>query len=552
MRNLFLILAVLSLSLQKSYTQKNYEIESRKVDSIIESYYQKHKPGIAVAAIKDGKTVYENMIGMADLEHQISITDSTAFHIASVSKQFTAYLALLLEKEGKLSMNDDIKNYLPELKELPYKIDLYQLANHTHGLPNLFELAHLKGKGPQNRMTHEEVIEMLLNIKSVNFKPGEKYEYNNTGFALLAEIIERVEGISFQEVLSNKVFEPVGMINSLAVNSPDLIIKNKAHSYKLENETYYNYDFNLMANGSSGISTTIDDLSKWAAFFQNPSVQAGEILKKMQAPTVLNSGDSIQYGLGLEQKNYKGVNLVFHGGGDAGYRSYILHAPENNFSVVILGNNNDFTPLEITYSIVDLFLKAHIKEPSNPKQVNYTTEELKAFEGTYQMFPGTYFNFIAERDTLYFQSYGSTNKAPLPVIGNSEFSFPYIPFSKFDFNENSLIFHIADFKYPAERIQLNKVDRKSVKYDDYTGIFRNEEFDSTFELVIENKKLVAKHSLNEDIEIKPLSKDKFYSKKSFFGELDFIRNHRGDILGFKLSGQNIKNIEFMKIGDHST
>lgn len=540
-------LLVLSLAFQTLLAQKNYQKEFHKVDFILNSSYEEKNPGIALAIIKEGKTIYNNEIGMADLENRISISDSTAFHIASVSKQFTGYLAVLLENEGKLSMSDDIRKYLPELKNLPYKIDLYQLANHTHGLPNLFELAHLKGIGPQNRMTHKEVIKMLLHIKTINFKPGEKYEYNNTGFALLAEIIERVEGRPFQQVLKERIFNPSGMTESLAVDDPDLLVKNKAHSYKLDQGNYVNYGLNLMADGSSGISTTIDDLSKWAVKFQNPSPLAKEIFQEMQKPTVLNSGEIIRYGLGLEFKNYKGLNVVFHGGGDVGYRAYILHVPKYQFSVVILGNNNDFTPLNIVYGIVDLFLKDHLEEPKAPEKINFTEKELKSFEGTYQMFPGNYYNIIAEKDTLYFQSYGTEAKAPLPAIGDNEFLFPYIPTAKFSFYKNGFIFNIADFKYDCKKVKLNIVKPEKIELTDFTGIFKNDEFNTIFELKIKDEELIAKHELQESITLHPLAKDIFYSRKSYFGKLDFIRNRWGKVTGFKVSGQNLKNIGFIKI-----
>lgn len=549
MRKAILLLFLFGLSFQNFLAQKNYQKEFHQVDSILGSHYDPKKPGIAVAIIKEGKTIYKNQIGMADLEQGISISDSTAFHIASVSKQFTAFLALLLEKEGKLSMSDDMRKYLPELKDLPFKINLYQLANHTHGLPNLNELAHLIGIGPQDQMTHKGAIKMLLNIKTTNFKPGEKYEYNNTGLALLAEIIERVEEKSFQQALKDKVFEPAGMMRSNAVDSPVLIVKNKAHSYKLEYGTYVNYPFNLKSNGSTGISTTINDMGKWASMFQNPSPEAKEIFQEMQKPTKLNSGKVVQYGLGLEFKNYKGLNLVFHGGGDAGYRSYILHVPKFQFSVVILGNNNDFTPLEVVYQIVDTFLKDHLKEPLPPKKTHYTERELKSFEGTYEMFPGNYFNIIANKDTLYFQSYGTKDKAPLPIIGDDEFLFPYIPTAKLSFYKNGFIFHIADFKYDCEKITLETIRPEEVKLTDFTGLYKNEEFNTIFELVIQDAVLMAKHCSDEDIVLQPLTKDSFYSRKSFFGKLDFIRDIQGSVIKFKVSGQNLKDIEFVRIHD---
>src|SRR5690606_17276424 len=169
-----------------------------KVDSLFSAHYTSDKTGAALAIIKNGETIYKNVMGLANVEYNNPITDSTAFNIASVSKQFTTFLALLLEEEGTLSFNDDIRIYLPELEHLPNNITIKQLTNHTHGLSNADELAKLKGL---KLMTHKEVVKMLLNIKQVNFKAGEKYEYNNTGYILLSEIIERVGKKPFKEQL---------------------------------------------------------------------------------------------------------------------------------------------------------------------------------------------------------------------------------------------------------------------------------------------------------------------------------------------------------------
>lgn len=517
------------------------------IDSLLHHYYQKNNPGVALAIIEQGKTIYSGERGLSNMEYDIAITDSTAFHIASVSKQFTAYLAVLLEKEGKLSLNDDIRKYLPELKGLPYKITLRQLANHTHGLPNLYELAQLKGIEPGDKMMHREIVHMLLHIKEINFKPGKKYEYNNTGFVLLAEIIERISGKPFQELLKDKIFAPLQMTNSLAVNTSSLIIKNKAYSYRLKNGKYENYAFNMMANGSSGISTTINDLSKWAITMQYPSAENKEILDEMLQPTVLNSGETIRYGLGQESKTYKGLELVFHGGGDAGYRSYIVTVPKYKFSVVILGNNNDFKPFQLVYEIIDLFLKEHEKENPLPQKTTYTTQELKPFEGTYEMFPGSLFTIIAESNSLYYQAFGTETKMLLPIIGDGVFANPNLPISYFSFDKNGCHFHIADFSYSSKKVNVSPPKTNELNLSEFVGIYRNEEFNTEYELVIKNNELVARHSFNDDILLHPLTKNSFYSDEGFFGKLSFLKNKQSKVIRFSLSGQNVNNIIFTKI-----
>lgn len=527
--------------------KKDRTQQINKVNYLLDQYYVKNRPGVALAIIEQGKTIYNGQRGISNMEYGIPITDSTAFHIASVSKQFTAFLAVSLEREGKLSLDDDITKYLPELKGLPYKIKLRQLANHTHGLPNLYEIAQMRGIAPADKMTHKEVVAMLLHIKQVNYKPGEKFEYNNTGFVLLAEIIERVCRKLFQEVLNEKIFIPLQMSHSQAVNTPALIIKNKAYSYRLNNGRYENHAFNLMANGSSGISTTINDLSKWVITMQYPSFKDRDIIDEMIQPTFLNSGDTIQYGLGIESKTYKGLNLVFHGGGDAGYRSYVLNIPKYKFSVVILGNSNDFKPLQLVYQIVDLFFIEQENKVPLPTKTTYTTKELELFTGTYEMFPGSLFNIIAENNSLYYQAFGTKTKMRLPIIGDGVFANPNLPISYFAFAKNTCTYHIADFKYQSKSVKLSPPKPNEINLIEFVGIYKNEEFNTKYELIIKNNELIATHSFNDDIILHPLTTDSFYSDAGFFGKLIFLKDTKSKIMGFSLSGQNLNNLQFIKI-----
>ncbi len=542
-----IIFIIASLTYNTIVAQKQkHQILFQEVDSILNHHYHPEKPGAIVSIIKKGENIYTKGIGMANLEYDISISDSTSFHIASISKQFTSFLALLLEEEGKISLEDDIRLYLPELENLPFKITIRQLANHTHGLPNLHELIQLKGNDDfERKMTHREVVDMLLKIKSVNFAAGEKYEYNNTGYTLLAEIIQRVEGDLFSSIIEDKIFNPLKMENSRAIVDPTILIKNKAYSYTIKNEEYINSPYSVMNVGSSGISTTIQDLSKWALNFHSPKIGSQSIIGKMTKQNVLNSGEVIQYGLGLESKNYRGKNINFHGGGDASYRSYVLHEPESKFSVLILSNSGGFSSLDVAYSIFDLLLQDQLEPKANLKKKIYLQEELEDFVGTYEMFPGTYYNVLAENDSLFFQPYGTYDKLYLPVISENMFNFPYMPHTKFEFFEDKFDFNIADFKYPCIRVEFEDVTISNLQQ--FEGTYRNEEFEVTFQLVNKNNQLYATSDMHGDIKLYPISKSTFYSNAPFFGLLEFKNDlDNGSIKEFFLSGNFFKNLKFVR------
>jgi CubicO group peptidase (beta-lactamase class C family) len=496
-----------------------------------------------MSIIKNNKTVYTNQQGLANAEHQLPITNTTAFNIASNSKQFTTFLALFLQEDGKLSFNDDIRQHLSELKHLPNKITIKQLTNHTHGLPNSYELAQLKGA---KLMNHHHVLKMLLNIKQVNFKAGDKHEYNNTGYILLAEIIERVGQKPFKEQLQEKIFTPLGMNQTQVVDFNDIVIKNKAYSYGLVNDTYINSPVTITTIGASGIYTTINDLGLWVKNYQKTTVGKPEFYEKMKTITVLNSGKETNYGLGLQHDTYKGIDVVFHGGGSEGYRSYILHAPKHQLSLLFLSNRGDMLGLDVLYKSLEIILKESIKEKQRDKTIGNSA--LKKFEGTYEIFPGNYYTFTAEKENLYFQEFGNTGKALLPIIDKNVFEFPFVPHSKFVFYKDRVDFHIADMTRPSSRVLIELPESEGINLNDFEGLFRNTAHNTSYELIVKDNILTAIHSsIDYDISLKPIAKNSFYSREPFFGKVDFVFDDYGAVKGFKVSGQFMMNVIFEKV-----
>lgn len=517
--------------------------EYHKVDSVLKSYYKPLELGAALSVIKNGEIVYSNQIGLANLEHQIPITNTTLFNIASVSKQFTAYLALLLEDEGKLSFNDDIRIHLPELKHLPYKITIKQLTNHTHGLPNPDELAQLKGV---KTMHHYKVLDMLLSVREINFKPGTMFEYNNTGYILLAEIIKRVGKKSFEEQLQEKIFKPLGMTQTHLVEYTDDVIKNKAYSYKSINGVYINFPVQLATIGSSGIYTSINDLSLWAKNYQKTKVGKQEYFDKMQQITTTSTQINTNYGIGLQVDKHKGIDVVFHGGGTESYRSYILHAPKHDISIIFLSNKAGMLGLDIVYKSLEIILKRDLLESKLKNPISNGT--LKKYEGTYEIYPGLYYNITTEGEKLYWQQIGYDGKVELPMIDENAFKFPPYPHSKFIFHKNRIEFQIADIVRYCKRIHLIKeVDNKLSDLEKYTGFYKNEELNIIYEIKVLANNLVAILNTTYKITLNPLSENSFYSSEAFFGKVNFIYDTNNLIQGFKVSGQNINEILFEKL-----
>ncbi|MEP2058397.1 MAG: serine hydrolase domain-containing protein [Maribacter litoralis] len=337
------------------------------------------------------------------------------------------------------------------------------------------------------------------------------------------------------------------MNDTQAVGYTDEVLQNKAYSYRPMGETYINLPVKLSTMGSSGVYSSINDMSIWAKNYQKVVLGQKKFFKKMEMATYLNSGKQIKYGLGLQYANYKGLDIVFHGGGTESYRSYILHAPKQQLSMIFLSNIGDFSGLDILYKSLEFILSEFIEQISI-SETNWNNGMLKAFDGTYEIFPGTYYTFMSEGGELYFQEFGSSEKAVLPRIDQNIFCFPFIPHSKFEFYNDSLDFHLADFTYPAKKVNINLPKTERLKLEKFIGIYKNTEYNTTYELILVDDKLTAVHgTINNPIVLYPIAKNSFYSNQSFFGKIDFIENSEKSLTGFKLSGQNLKNIFFKKI-----
>lgn len=520
-----------------------------KVDKLLAKYDFKNGPGLSLAVIKNGAVVYKKGFGIANLEYGVPITTSTVFQAASVSKQFTVFSILLLEQEGKLSIDDDIRKYLPEMPDYKHKITLRNLANHTSGIRDNTDLANLIGTSEADLFSNEEAVKLITSQKGLNFIPGDEFQYCNSGYILLAEIVKRVSGQTFAEFIRSRIFAPLKMENSQIIDTPETIVKNMAYSYDKYENVYYKSILNHTFVGSTGLHSTIDDLSLWAMNFKKKTIGNDTIFNKMKEKTVLNNGEIIPYGLGLENQVYKGLDIVFHGGGIGRYGSRILIIPEHNFSVVYVCNSQEFHPFDIVYNIVDYYLAGKETTPSTPA-INKTL--LQNYVGDYEVFPGYIFTFSIDKDTLFQQVKGDDNKVKLLQTNDNEFTYPNIPHSKFIFekiNQQSSQFvkwHITDFSYKGQRTELKEFDKEKINSNELIGMFYNSELNTNYNFVVKGNDLFATHSRNGEAILTAFQPDIFISN---IGAIKIIRNEQGKIIGFNLSRQGIKEMRFDKINE---
>lgn len=536
------------LILVNSYAQTEKSI-LKNTEELISKYNKPNSPGFAISIVKDDKIIYKNSVGIANLEYNIPITTTTPFHVGSISKQFTIFSILLLEQEGRLSIDDDIRKYLPEITDFGYKITLRNLANHTSGIRDISDLTNLTGISDNDIITNDQAIKLITNQKNINFIPGAKFEYCNSGYILLAEIVKRVSGKTFPEFTNERIFKPLKMNNSFFIQESDKIIPNLAHSYYYKNNCYYNNIFNSTIIGSTGLLTTVEDLSLWSQNFDLNIIGNETIFNKMKEKSKLINGEILPYALGQELKEYKGLKIIFHGGGIASYRAYFLRIPEKKFSIIIESNDNDFNPLDIVYDLVDNYLLDKKTEESEFKNVIINKAILNTFDGDYQVFPGLIITISHENETLYLQVKGDSEKTKLIPINNYEFIYPNNSHSKIVFNkiDTSLKWHFSDFSYKGEKLQLKNFEKSEINLNEYIGEYFNLEVNTRYNIILKDNKLVATHHKNEDINLMLLQPDILISNISFIGEIEMIRDNKNKITGCYISGQKSKKIKFQKI-----
>ncbi len=381
-----------------------HEALEAKVDQLFAEWNKIDSPGAAVAVTRNGEIIYTHGYGMANLEYDIPITPTSIFDIASVSKQFAAFAITTLSHDGKLSLDDDIRVHLPDVPDFGSTITIRHLLHHTSGLRDWVQSLVIAGDMMDDVISFNHILKMVRHQKALNFEPGTAYSYSNTGYNLLAEIVETTTGNSFREWTDTNIFKPLNMTNTHFHDDYEMILKNRAYSYQaVENGGFKHAVNNTTALGSSSLYSTVEDMAKWILNFDDTQIGDQTVIDQMHQRGVLNNGEQISYALGLSIGEYRGLKTVGHSGSWRGFRSHLMRFPDQKFGVVILCNLNTFNPLRLAEKIADIYLADVLApvEASEPqkavpdedtKPAPLTPEQLAEFEGDY---------YTEELDTTY-------------------------------------------------------------------------------------------------------------------------------------------------------
>lgn len=328
------------------------------IDKLFATWDRADSPGCSVGVVQDGKFVYQRGYGSANLDYGIPNSPDMQYYVGSDSKQFTAASIALLALSGRISLDDDIRKYFPEMPTYQRTLTVRHLVHHTGGVRDIYTLMSLGGKRLEDVFTDAEAVALIARQKELNFAPGDDYLYSNSGYFLLAQLIKRVTGQSLRVFADSAIFKPLGMTRTHFHDDPGHIMPKRAMSYEPDGKGAFTISYiqNFDKIGAGGLYTTLDDLRKWDQNFYTKQVGGDALQKTIHTRGVLTKGDTLTYAFGNNVGTYRGLRMTYHSGALMGYRADVVRFPDQKFSVLSACNLGTIDPSSIALRIAEQFL----------------------------------------------------------------------------------------------------------------------------------------------------------------------------------------------------
>ena len=549
------------------------ELEPR-VDAIFAPWTERNTPGCSVAVMRGGELLFAKGYGAANLEYDIPITPSTVFHVASVSKQFTALALALLVAEGKVSWDDDIRRYVPELPDFGTPITLRQLAHHTSGIRDQWALLQMAGwRWGGDVIRQADVLDLLSRQTALNFPPGSDYVYSNSGYTLLAVVIERVSGQTLRAFTERRLFRPLGMAHTVFRDDHTTLVRNRAYAYARDGFGSYHLSIpDFAIAGATSLFTTVEDLARWNRNFGTGEVGGRDVLRQLAEPGALDDGARLSYAFGLAHGTHRGRRTIGHGGTDAGYRSEFLRFPDEDVAVAVLCNTGTADPGRLARDIADIFLPppsiADIFLPATPSivaPVRETTPRSDRERGTapargraggafrpadfatlagYYRRPGNDvpLRVVVRGEELALMAGGA--EQPLRQVADGRFLLAgttEVAFTPAG-GDKPLTLRVGAATRPAYSRAV-PVQPEPDALVAYAGSYYSDDLAVDYTFRVENERLVLWNRKLGRIPLTPTFTDGFYGANWYF---TFRRDDAGQVSGFTVSTSRAWNIPFRK------
>jgi len=514
------------------------------VDALVAKFDRPDAPGVSVAVYSAGEVIYRRAAGMADLEHNVRLATGSVFDIASMSKQFTAMAVVLLHEDGRLSLDDEIQKFIPEVHTGHKKVTIRELLQHTSGIRDYLDLMDLVGENPDNRVVSQsDVLDIIAAQHQLNFNPGDAFRYENTSYALMATLVQRVSGKSLREFAAERIFRPLDMNSTQFRDNHTDLIRNRACGYEPRDAGWSGITPIYDEVGDGGVWTNAEDLAKWDANFYQPRVGGEHAIQLLLSQATLNNGLRISYALGLFVEKYRGFTMVSHGGVDPGYRAQMLRFPSEHLTVSVLANNPAYDVEGLARQIADVYLPQGteiVHSPSStPTPIAYNSSQ---FAGRYlDEATGRMREIVTGNDGLVLRSRGKDY--PLVHVEGERFEDPSDG-GLLVFEPNSTGTHMTmsvEGQMPSVSRQL-QANIPIWNAGEYEGTYSSTELGVTWRIGSSGANLTLGRRDAEGT-ISVLDKDEFAGDP---GLLHFLRDQRGRVVAFTVTNVRDTGIEFRR------
>ena len=546
--NCAVLLAIAALaSAQPAISAEPSPAVLKRIDGVFADF-NASTPGCAFALVDHGRTVYERGYGLASVEHGVAIDPHhTVFDIGSLSKQFTAASILLLAHDGKLSLDDDIRTYVPELPDYGATVTLRQLLHHTGGISDYLELLDMDGINLEDVATGDDALSALSRKKTLDFRPGSEFSYSNSGYFLLSLVVKRVSGKPFSAYAKTNIFDPLGMSDTSVLGDHTRIIAHRATPYDTDEPGKFRLSpSNWEQTGDGGVQSTVDDLVRWDVNFRDPRVGGPWLVDALQIHGVLQDGSTIAYANGVFVDHYRGLRTVSHRGVWVGFRAAALRFPDQQVSEMALCNAGNANPEQRLLAVADIYL-ADLLHPQPARQ--RMTLSPQQYAGTYANLDKGKLRIFSVKDGRLYYVDGSGAEVELGYIGNNAFQAVA---------DARLQIRFVSTKAGARRVEIKPAGLQPLVFSEvtaakpssaelhaYEGHYTSPDLRSRWTVQVADGTLTIRGERGPAIPLEPAFNDAFFVSNVLFR---FERGSDHAVTGFTLARDRVRKLVFVRNG----
>ncbi len=528
-----------------------------QIDEVFAPWDDPSTPGVAVAVIRDGEIVFERGYGSAQLEYGVDITPETAYHVASVSKQFTTMAVAMLAQEGKLSLDDDVRQHLPWLPDYGSTITIRQLAHHTSGLPELLTLLELGGWRDADLVSLEQARAIVARQRGLNFEPGSRFEYSNSGYVLLAEVVSAVSGQPFSEFTRERIFEPLGMERSHFYDDHRKIVPGRAYSYHGGDAGRFNKAVMTFGYvGSTGLFSTARDLALWLDNFRHSRAGGPAAIEQLRERVELNDGTTLDMAFGVGLGNYRGVDVIAHNGADAGFRSYVAWYEQPAVGIVVLSNVGTVVPSALAVQVADIVMAEDFPEPppggdtAAPAMPATAPDPSRYAEyvGQYRLATGPLLVVSLEDGRL--RARAGTNEDDMQPVAEDEFLLPAfnapIRFERLEDGQvDGFVLVLGGDPIEGTRVEGTEDMPTAATLMEYAGTYYSDEVGSVYTIDVVQDRLQVSNLRRGQSPATYVGADEFIS--NLLPSMAFERDADGRVTSLVVGARHVTALRFEKL-----